>query len=78
MQAVLGGMVTLTDFGMNFNGAGIILAILTILVVVLHGTGIIDSTGVLHGLLVIIIFALIYIGTNTFGILNEIRLRNES
>ncbi len=61
---------------MEWNINGIFLAIVTVAIVGLNQAGILDNTGVLHSLLVVIIFALIHIGTSAFGILNELKWRN--
>ncbi len=60
----------------DWNGSGIILAIAVVLASVLYGSGYINGEQAILSMLVIIVFGLIYIGTQCMGITDELKWRN--
>lgn len=59
-----------------WNGSGIILASMVILVSFLYSSGYANGEQAILGMLVIVVFGLIYIGTQCMGITDELKWRN--
>lgn len=60
----------------DWNGSGIILAVMVVVVSVLYGSGIASGEQAMLSLLAIMVFGLIYIGTQCMGVTDELKWRN--